>query len=245
MKKNKNLRDWLKRTVNRKKEEEAAKESDVNFYNLIILDESGSMQSVRKQVVSGCNETLQTIRVSAMEHPEQKQYVSIYLFDNDMKRSRYLLCNRPINGVKDIADNDYCPMGMTPLYDAIGTTVTELDRKIGKKGQNLVMVTIITDGYENASREYTGKQVRQLIESCKEKGWLFTFIGANIDACHEAEMLSIKNSLQFEQTEEGTRAMFKKERECREACYKRCSEGSKEARKSLWMKLNEHFFDEA
>ena len=87
-------------------------------YNLIILDESGSMSVVSGQTISGCNETLNGIRSSAAEDKEQLQFVSIYCFDST--NSRYIIENTPIEKVKDMTSNDYSPNACTPLYDAIG-----------------------------------------------------------------------------------------------------------------------------
>lgn len=242
--KKKSLVDLLKRGA--KKNEVYNPTEKVNFHNLIILDESGSMDCIRKQVVNGCNEALQTIRIAQREHPHQRQYVSIFLFDNNLENSKYLFKDKPIDKVKDITEKDYCPKGMTPLYDAIGFTITDLKQQIAQNELNLAMVTVITDGYENASREYSGKEVKLLIELCKEKGWIFTFIGANIDVRQAAKELSISNNFQFEQTNEGTREMFKKERKCRENYYSKSANiclMSKEKRKSLFEKLNEKFFN--
>jgi hypothetical protein len=76
-------------------------------------------------------------------------------------------------------------------------------------------VTIITDGYENASHEYTHTAIRSLIESYKEQGWQFTYIGADHDVEQVAFSLNIDHSLQFDKTEAGTQAMFACERRSR------------------------------
>ena len=116
-------------------------------YNLIILDESGSMNGVREQTVSGCNETLNGIRSAAKENTEIKQYVSIYCFDSS--HPRYLFKNAPIEEVRDLTYEDYCPNACTPLYDAVGYTVTELKKAL-ESTPDTGKVTIITDGMENA-----------------------------------------------------------------------------------------------
>lgn len=84
-----------------------------SVYNLIILDESGSMSFVRSQTVKGCNEVLQGIRLTATEEDAPRQYVSIFCFDTS--NSRYLLENVPIEQVKDLTERDYSPSGATPL----------------------------------------------------------------------------------------------------------------------------------
>lgn len=185
-------------------------------FNLIILDESGSMSGSEIRTVTGCNETLNSIRSSAREHPKMKQMVSIFCFDTS--NSRYLFCNKPIEDVEDVKLSDYRPNACTPLYDAIGYTVTHLEKAI--TGMDSVgLVTIITDGYENASQRWSHRSVVNLIESLKRKGWVFTFIGANIDVKRTALDLGIDSFMEFEQSDEGMREMFEQESRSRRAYY--------------------------
>ena len=104
---------------------------------------------------------------------------------------------------------------MTPLYDAIGTTITRVHTLKAKEENSLAIVTIITDGYENASHEFTLTAIRSLIESYKEQGWQFTYIGADHDVEQVAFSLHIDHHLQFDKSEAGTKAMFAKERRSR------------------------------
>lgn len=102
---------------------------------------------------------------------------------------------------------------MTALYDAIGTSVTDLEKSKGKEDK--VLVTIITDGYENDSIEWDGASVKKLIDRLCKKGWVFTYIGANQDAALEAGKIGVKNSLTFEATIEGTVNMLAFEKQSR------------------------------
>ena len=181
-----------------------------SVYHLVVLDESGSMSCVTKQTISGCNETIQTIRMMQENNRDtQIHYVSIYLFESG--RSSYIIHNLPVNEAKDITHQDYRPNGCTPLFDALGFTLTEL-KEIMDQPDTLGYVTIITDGEENSSRKYSLSQVRELIDELKKKDVIFSFIGANIDAAEYAKSLNIGNSMQFVQDDEGTRAMWERER---------------------------------
>ena len=111
---------------------------------------------------------------------------------------------------------DYCPNACTPLYDAIGYTVTQLSRLLANS-ESVGVVTIITDGYENASRIWKHHMVVQLIENLKKRGWVFTFIGANIDVEGTASGLGIDSHMRFEQTPQGMSDMFETERRSRRA----------------------------
>ncbi len=193
------------------------------IFNLIILDESGSMSCVTKQTISGCNETINTICATQAKYPEtQEHFVSIFAFQSDGNRpSRYIIKNVLANEVKHITKEDYMPHGCTPLYDAVGSTLTDLKATAKKYDDAIGSVTIITDGMENSSHHYSLPQVAKMIESLKELGWNFNFIGANIDVNRVSRSLNIDNAMEFQQSEEGTRAMFERERRSRERYYER------------------------
>ena len=106
-----------------------------------------------------------------------------------------------IEKVEDFTRKDYRPGGCTPLYDAMGKTLNTLEGQIHEGDR--VMATIITDGYENASEEYSGKTVKGLVSRLREKGWTFAYIGANQDAVEVAKDLNIDNALNFDATAEG------------------------------------------
>ena len=183
------------------------------IFNLIILDESGSMEGMTKQTISGCNETLNTIRSSAEQHGDTvRNLVSIYAFqDGGPVKSRYLIKNADPKDVKDITANEYRPWGNTPLLDAVGSTLTELKMVASTHEDASGIVTIMTDGYENSSTRYTWKQVADLISQLREIGWTINLIGANIDVEEMASNLNIakENSMAYTQSAEGTHAMWK------------------------------------
>lgn len=181
-------------------------------YHLIVLDESGSMDVVRSATISGCNETIQTIRTMQKANPDQEHFVSIYLFSSG--RSRYMIKNLPVDKVREITDKDYRPNSCTPLFDALGRTLTEM-MSIVKGKHTLGYVTIITDGYENASKEYSLDMVRGLIDELKDMDVIFSFIGANIDAADYAASMHISNAMQFKTNDMDMRQMWEKERMCK------------------------------
>lgn len=183
----------------------------VKVHNLIILDESGSMMSIYKPALDGVNETLQTIRGAQEEHPEQDHFVTLVTFDTGHFNQIY--CDQPALKCVDILSDQYRPNGGTPLYDAMGRSINELRSKVAK--EDVVLVTIITDGYENASREYTGKAIKSLVEAMRAEGWVFTYIGANQDVEAVAESMAIKHCMAFSADEASTKAMFEKERTAR------------------------------
>ena len=185
-------------------------------HNLIILDESGSMECIREQALSGLNETLQTIINAQKKYPEMEQRTTVLLFDSE--NTKYVFLNEKTEGLRMLDKNDYCPNACTPLYDAIGKGISDIKKTFGN--DEAAIVTIITDGYENASREYSLKQITKLIDKLKKKNWTFAFIGTdNLDVESMAENFHINNHLVFSQDEDGTRDMFVKENRSRMMAY--------------------------
>ena len=181
-------------------------------FNLIIVDESGSMSVIRKQAFTGMNETLSTVRNMQEKFPDTEQHVTLVTFDSDHMKWHYN--DALAKDTHDLTWKAYNPCAATPLYDAIGKTVSALNAQAGKDDN--VLVTIITDGYENCSREWTQKMVRNLIEKLKEQKWTFSLIGTdNLDVEGMARDFLIDECMAFKQDEEGTKAMFKRERKAR------------------------------
>ncbi len=182
-------------------------------YNLIILDRSGSMESIREATVAGINQTLDSIRKAA--DTGLTQLVTIMPFCGCSMDD---IChNAPIGRVTNLTSADFRPCCMTPLYDAIGRACTRLRKEIDGDHDSAVSVTIITDGYENASREWDGHSVRSLIESLRAKGWMFAYIGANQDTAKVSFELSITNHMSFKANPADTKAMFARESKARTA----------------------------
>lgn len=181
----------------------------MKIYNLIILDESGSMRSIYNQALSGINETINGIRQSQEKYPEQRHFVSIVTFEGSgMDGVKTRRDCEPVGTVADLTKNDYRPGGCTPLYDAMGKAISELDRKV--EAGDGVLVTIITDGMENSSLEYSGRAVKDLVAMQRKKGWTFAYIGANQNAVEVARDLNIQNAMNYDATPEGMLCMSMK-----------------------------------
>ena len=182
-------------------------------FNLIIVDESGSMSIIRKQAFAGMNETLQTVRQMQEKFPDQEQRISLVTFDTSHTTWHY--DNAPASRTKNLDWKAYNPGGGTPLYDAIGKGIAKVNAQV-EDGDH-VLVTIITDGEENSSEEWTLKMVRTMIEKLKKQNWTFTLIGTdNLDVETMAHSFAIEEHMEFQQDEEGTKAMFARERRSRE-----------------------------
>jgi uncharacterized protein YegL len=158
---------------------------------VFILDKSGSMGGLESDTIGGYNSVL--AKHQAMEG---ECLITTVLFDHGYE----LLHDRiDIRAVRPITKQEYHVGGSTALLDAIGRTVHKIvnaQRHTGEdyRAENVVFV-IITDGMENASREYSSDRVKTMIEHEKEKyGWEFIFLGANIDAVETAAHIGIDRS---------------------------------------------------
>ena len=191
---------------------EAKKKTQI--YNLVILDKSGSMESIRKEAIDGYNETLGSIKATQLKFIDtQEHYVSLAAFCDCGIDMIYDMT--PIKDADKLTKEKYDPCCCTPLFDAIGKTVKALKKKIADVEDAAVLVTIITDGYENSSKEWDGKAVSKLIEECKEEGWMFSFVGAGENVVKVATTISITNTMVWENTSEGTKKMFDIENDAR------------------------------
>ena len=199
----------------------AREKDETRIYNLIILDESGSMSSIREQALSGANETLQTIRTAQQENPDDHQMISFVTFDTGARRPfvRALIECERTEAVSDISPAQYQPYGGTPLYDAMGLSITAL-KDLVKEGDH-VLVTVITDGFENSSNIYTAEMIKELVESLTNQGWVFTYIGANQDSKQTASGLGIRSTMDFQASIQGSVMMFDKMRSSNREYYKK------------------------
>ncbi|MBR6805753.1 MAG: VWA domain-containing protein [Bacteroidaceae bacterium] len=205
------------------------------IFNLVIIDESGSMQSIKRAAIDSVNETIQTIRSAQRKHEEQEHYVSLVTFNDDVKTIYECV---PANEVKELTAESYLPDCCTALYDAMGISLNALRKKVAEEDK--VLVTIVTDGYENASREYNGKAIKALVDELKAKGWVFAYIGANQDVEAVATSISITNAMRFQASDEGTAEMSQKLSSAREKLYSRisdpaCSFCAEEANEDFFM----------
>ena len=105
------------------------------MYNLIILDESGSMQSIQKPAIDGLNETLQSIQSAQETHKEfQEHFVTMVFFNSNGVRT--IIENKPIGKVANLNMREFNPSACTPLYDAMGVSLSKLRYQLDEEKQN-------------------------------------------------------------------------------------------------------------
>ncbi|MDR1591799.1 MAG: VWA domain-containing protein [Prevotellaceae bacterium] len=184
-------------------------------HNLIILDESGSMESIKTTIIQGFNELVQTIQGIEKQFPEQEHFISFVSFNGLGQKLLHFI--DPASKLKQINDKTYNPDASTPLFDAMGFSINKLKQSLQGQTDYNVLVTILTDGEENASKEFSGNDIKKLVEELKQNRWTFTYIGTDHDVEKIAISLSINNTMVFEKSEAGIKDMFLKEQSSRTA----------------------------
>jgi hypothetical protein len=153
-----------------------------------ILDRSGSMDPMQEAAVAAFNDFVK----SQLDVPGDAR-LTLIQFDDAYEVP---VPPTPIQDVRELTAATYVPRGMTALLDAIGRTIKETARRVDAMPEaerpGKVIVTIFTDGEENASQEYTLKHISDLIRLHREeKGWEFLFLAANQDAIASAAAINV------------------------------------------------------
>ena len=224
-------------------------------FNVIILDRSGSMECIRQAAVEGFNETLAGIKKAQEKFEEtQDHFVTLVTFCSC--ETKHVFDKTPVADAHPLKMEDFQPCCTTPLYDAMGITLTAMRKHVKEIEDSVVVVTIITDGMENASHEYNGKTIKELVERLRGEGWTFTYMGANQDAVEVASELSIRNSRSFDYSSAGTACAMEKDANTRMNFFSRLScmkmqeavgcaaPMSAEERHNLYTSMADEAFDE-
>ena len=219
-------------------------------YNVIIMDRSGSMWDIQRPAIQGFNEVLGGVKAAKNKYQEtQQQFITLVLFDSSSVDDVYW--NADPDKAERLTDKTYVPGACTPLYDAMGSTLTRLEKELKDDTSHSVVVTVITDGYENSSSEYSLSAVKALVEHLKDQGWSFAYMGTDHDVSSVSVSLSITNVVKFEKTEEETMKSFRKEMCARERWSAEenemilsCPDASYEQRQASRKERAKHFYNE-
>jgi uncharacterized protein YegL len=147
----------------------------------LILDKSGSMRAVQEAVIEGYNDYLDELR----NDPAETTF-SLTLFDT---RFTNVYLTEPLEAIAPLDQRTYRPDGMTALYDAIGHTVIETDKRLAAEGKSQVkvLVVVMTDGLENSSSDFDATSLAALVREYEERGnWTLVYLGAVHDTIRDA-----------------------------------------------------------
>ena len=199
----------------------------------VILDRSGSMESICDDTIGGLNAFVEQQKagfgeatLTLVQFDSQDPYEVIHHF-------------MPIGDVPALTRQTYVPRGSTPLLDALGRGINDIEASIGKLNDDerpeKVIIAVITDGQENSSREFSKEQVEKMIKSkSSEAGWEFMFLSADLNAIEDAQRLGFSRdaTVAFEKSSHGV--------SCSMA---RLSESVSEIRSGVNRKLLKNFDD--
>jgi hypothetical protein len=175
----------------------------------MILDRTGSMESIRDDTIGGFNTFLKQQKqepgratMTLVQFDTQNPYEVIHKF-------------KPLKDIPDLTRETFVPRAATPLLDAMGRGINDLEDTLadlprGKRPTGIVMV-IITDGEENSSREFSKYQIAKMVRERQEKaGWQFVFLSADLAAINDAIALGVRqgSAMAFDRTAQGTSQAF-------------------------------------
>lgn len=201
--------------------------SVTRIYNLIILDESGSMASLQQTTISTFNELIQSISAEASKNDSREQWVQFFSFNGNGINEQIPL--QKVSQLMQLNEDNYRPDSMTPLFDAIGHATGKLRYALETETDYVVLVTILTDGAENASREFTASTIANIIRGLQQQHWVFTYIGTNQDVIKEATRINITNYMKYDNNKDSLKNAMLKERSSREKFYKDLDKGRQAA----------------
>jgi Mg-chelatase subunit ChlD len=176
----------------------------------VVLDRSGSMNSIRDDIVGGVNSFLERQRVEPGGNT-----ITLVQFDTE-DPFEVIYSFVPVATAPSLSMETYQPRGGTPLLDATGRTIINLESWLGSQAESdrpeKLVVVVVTDGQENSSREFSLARVKQLIAEKQEKaGWQFVYLSADLDAVNDAinSGFARDSVMAFDKSRRGTTAMFK------------------------------------
>lgn len=149
-----------------------------------ILDQSGSMSPLKHEVISGFNEQVKSIAKLKKENPESEIMFTLCVFNDTIE---FRFNNKRVDKLKPLKSHQYEPNSCTALYDALGTTFKKVNEQV--KPNDKVFIAIFTDGLENASTDFSSKDIKKLLALAEEKRWEIRFF------CQQEDNLFYKSHL--------------------------------------------------
>ena len=159
-----------------------------------VVDRSGSMEAIKSDAIGGFNNFL-----TDQKKQPGSAIMTIVLFDHQYE----IMCSgKPVNEVVPLTTDTFVPRGSTALLDAIGRTIVE----VNKRNPSKAIITILTDGQENSSHEFTKQQVKQMTDDCEKKGWAIIYLSADANAFEDGKSYGVgaSNIMSFAATPRGT-----------------------------------------
>ena len=207
----------------------------INF----VLDKSGSMDVVRSATIDGFNEFLRTQRANPGE-----AWLTLTMFDTQF----YEVCRGvPLREVPEMEQGNYVPSGCTALYDAVARSIGIADRYLEQLDTrpDQILFVVMTDGLENASREFNQRQVFDMITEREQRGYEFVYLGANQDAYAVADTVGVTadKTRNWVASDKGARKMHARLNE-QVSAYRATAVPHLADLAQAWFEADEHLHDE-
>ena len=155
---------------------------DDYFKIVMIIDESGSMQQIKEKMIKSINDLI-TEQKQVKERPSTFTLVK---FNDTVTR---VVKNKNLNDINILQNKDYMPSGTTALYDAIGDTIEWFNN------EKDVLMVIITDGFDNASKKYTKRSISNIIEEKKKyNNWSYVYLSNELDTYDQGNAMGLAKS---------------------------------------------------
>jgi hypothetical protein len=173
-----------------------------NAITLFIIDQSGSMESLKAATEESHTAVVNKIRQECLELPQLQQYTNTWVFGGSR-------IHEPLPLKKVIAVEAHPELvlncsGSTPLFDAIGKACTDLEMRLNNLGfhneNTLVSVAVFTDGEENSSHQFSQAEVKRLITRLKTQGWIFNYYGTDTSVEEMKERLAFNDGMMMAKT---------------------------------------------
>ena len=188
-------------------------------FDLIIVDMSSSMNSIFKAVVEGLNDMVDGLKQASEKYScTQEHYLTLVGFSSV---GLLKICeNVPIDSVKRFSFSDFRLGGVTPLYDAMGISISSMMDVVDTLKNYTVLTTIITDGMENASTFYSKALLAKIINVLSDDGWSFTYMGTDTNVIEQAFWLNIDSVHYFDRTDTSVANMLNIDENSRVSTYR-------------------------
>ena len=152
------------------------------FKIVIVLDESGSMITIKKEMIKAINDLI-------LEQKQVKGKQTTFTLVKFNDKVNRVIKNKNLNDTTVLTNGDYTPSGPTALYDAIGDTINWF------RNESDVLMVIVTDGQENSSKQYTKCQVHELIDEKKNtKNWSYVYLSSDLETYTQGNNIGFKKS---------------------------------------------------
>ena len=179
-----------------------------NFTSInVIMDASGSMSHLRAETLAGFNKFLAEQKAVPGEAT-----LTLCTFNTSCE---FVYDCVPLQEISELSENSYNTVGGTALLDAVGQTTNKVGAKLASMNEedrpSKVIVLIITDGFENCSREFSKSAIKEMISHQTDKySWDFIFMGANMDAVAEGGEIGVTkgNSMTYSADSAGTFGLY-------------------------------------